>query len=131
MVNLKPAPDNEDMFHRMMDETSRIEMGVWPTIFGYRVRAGYVGSPYIHLDWCAGGDQNQVERLYSILYAILNNRAQENVFAKLPPCSKIKPYYNDSDFCMEILSHINEESIQQFTFPSLEQTKREWYLKFH
>ena len=47
-----PAEDTEDIYQRLVSEDGKIEMGIYPVIFGYRVRAGYVGSMICQLDWC-------------------------------------------------------------------------------
>lgn len=87
-------------------------MAIHPMLFGWRVRgwdgAGWDG--YVHLDWCGGNDQKDVERLYSVMYNILSNREEDSALAfdGVPPHSDIKPFYNDENFIREISSLIVE-----------------------
>ncbi len=57
--------DNDDLelFQRLVSEDGTIEMGIHPVIFGYRVRAGYVGNMFYELDWCGGDKQEDLEVL--------------------------------------------------------------------
>ncbi len=89
--------DNDDLelFQRLVSEDGKIEMGIHPVIFGYRVRAGYVGDMVYQLDWCGGDDQEQLELLYSIMKNILENKGG---FVGVPVVSEIKPFFNDTKF---------------------------------
>lgn len=89
--------DNDDLelFQRLVSEDGKIEMGIHPVIFGYRVRAGYVGNMIYELDWCGGDDQEQLELLYSIMKNILENKGS---FVGVPVVSEIKPFFNDTKF---------------------------------
>jgi hypothetical protein len=91
---MKSAEDN-DLYQRLVSEDGKIEMGIYPVIFGYRVRAGYAGQMSYELDWCGGDDQTQVELLYSIMKNILE---KNNSFKGVPMNSTIKPFYNDALF---------------------------------
>lgn len=97
------AEDHEEnlLFQRLVSEDGKREMGIYPVIFGYRVRAGYIGDSYVYLDWCGGDDQTQIELLYSIAKNILEN--QDN-FKGIPSNSKIKPFYRDEEFFNTIQS---------------------------
>ncbi len=93
---MEKAEAVDHLYERLISNDGRIEMGIHPVLFGYRVRAGYVGDVYYHLDWCGGDNQAQVEMLYSIMKNILISR---NDFSGIPSNSKIKPFYNDLEFC--------------------------------
>ena len=110
-MEMKLANDdpNTMMFHRRVSENEIVEMGVYRVMFGYRVRAGIVGSPFCHLDWCGGGNWKDVERLYSLCYAILSSREEsKKCFDGLPPVSQIKPFYNDFDFVRTLSQQAGE-----------------------
>jgi hypothetical protein len=95
------VPDNEEWFttNNMVSEKGTVEIGVWKVLFGFRVRAWFRGAGGAALDWCAGGDWKNVERLYSIALAILSKREENEIcFEGLPSCSKIKPFFHDADF---------------------------------
>ena len=92
--NMKQVEDN-DLYQRLVTDDGRIEMGIYPVIFGYRVRAGYVDRMSYELDWCGGDKQEDLELLYSIMKNILE---KNNSFTGVPMKSTIKPFYNDHLF---------------------------------
>ena len=100
---MKLVTANDDvsgaLFHRKISENNLVEMGVFRVMFGWRIRAGFCGKYVYELDWCGGGDWKNVERLYSICYAILSNREENRqCFDGLPMVSKIKPFFMDLEF---------------------------------
>lgn len=105
-MEFRQAQPNELMF-RLVDTTGTVEMGVGLVIYGFRVRAGRVGSSCYDLDWCAGAKQEHVEILYSTMRYILEQRAPHRTFYHgLPGSSRIKPFFNDWSFCAEIASYL-------------------------
>lgn len=102
-----PAEDDRlnQLYQRIVSEDGKIEIAVHPVIFGYRVRAGYVGDCYVHLDWCGGDDHSAVEMLYSIAKNILEAKGN---FEGIPDRSNIKPYYKDVDFMKELMKLTTE-----------------------
>lgn len=98
--------DNQNqLYQRIVSEDGKIEIAIHPVMFGYRVRAGYVGNTYVHIDWCGGSDHSAVEMLYSIAKNILENTGS---FKGIPSHSKIKPYYKDVDFMAEVMKFTTE-----------------------
>lgn len=91
------AEDDEEnlLFQRLVSEDGKIEIAVHPVMFGYRVRAGYVGRGWTEIDWCAGDKHPHVEFLYSVIKNILENKGN---FEGVPTHSNIKPYYKDLEF---------------------------------
>jgi hypothetical protein len=104
---MKQTKDNikENLFQRLVSDDGKIEMGIHPVMFGYRVRAGYVDRMIYEMDWCGGDDQAQLELLYSIAKNILENK---NSFEGVPPVSMIKPFYKDADFVKQIESLVTK-----------------------
>jgi hypothetical protein len=104
---MKHAEDcNENqIYQRLVSEDGKIEMGIHPVIFGYRVRAGFVGDCGVNLDWCGGDDHKQIEILYSVAKNILEHK---NSFHGVPTHSKIKPFYKDEEFVKEIMSLVTQ-----------------------
>jgi hypothetical protein len=97
-MNLKSSPGGM-LYYRLISESGLVEMGVWPVMFGYRVRAGFAGSMFVALDWCAGGNWPDVERLYSLCRAILTRRPDDHsCFDGLPGSSQVKPFFRDRAF---------------------------------
>ena len=100
MKFLEAQDDNENnLYQRLVSEDGNIEMGIYLVMFGYRVRAGFVGNGIYELDWCGGDEQTQLELLYSIMKNILEARGN---FRYVPPSSVIKPFFNDHDFVYRI-----------------------------
>lgn len=102
-----PAEDDNinQLYQRIVSEDGKIEIAVHPVMFGYRVRAGYVGDSYVHLDWCGGSDHSAVEMLYSIAKNILEAKGD---FKGVPSHSIIKPYYKDVDFMRDVMKLTTE-----------------------
>jgi hypothetical protein len=132
-MKFKPAPDNDkDMiYQRIVSEDGKIEIGIHPVMFGFRVRAGYVGNPWVHLDWCGGADHSAVEILYSMAKNILEAKGD---FRDLPPCSKVKPFYKDPSFIAEVMRHVvapmemvKLESLEQFRQKMLNNSINSFY----
>lgn len=97
----KSAPDDpfNSLIHRLVSENELVEIAVYRVLYGWRVRAGFVGSPFVELDWCGGGNWKDVERLYSLCLAVLSKREEGlDCFKELPMCSSVKPFYLDLDF---------------------------------
>lgn len=103
MIKFNPAEDDDHnlLYQRIVSEDGKIEIAIHPVIFGYRVRAGYVGDGWVQLDWCGGNDQAQLELLYSIAKNILEHKGN---FEGVPGKSNIKPFYKDFEFVDKILS---------------------------
>ena len=101
-MKLIPAPDDPYetmMTNRLVSEKGLVEMGVYRVLYGYRVKAGFVGDAGSVLDWCGGGNWKDVERLYSLCKAILERKSEsKKCFKGLPPFSLVKPFYNDANF---------------------------------
>ena len=100
-MKFKPAPEDAwtMMFHRLVSENELVEFGVYRVAYGWRVRAGFTNEPCVWLDWCGGGNWADVERLYSLCFAILSNREENReCFQGLPSYSTVKPFYLDLKF---------------------------------
>lgn len=98
-MKLISADDFNELLYRQVSENNLIEMGVYRVLFGWRVRAGFCGQAYCQLDWCAGNNWKDAERLYSLCHAILLQREEnKDCFDGLPTISKVKPFFNDLEF---------------------------------
>ena len=105
-MQLSPAPDDSrtGLFARLQSENAIVEMGIYRVMFGFRVRAGFCGRNSCELDWCAGANWSDVERLYSICRSIMMKRPEDSdCFAGLPRCSQVKPFFLDVPFTEAIL----------------------------
>jgi hypothetical protein len=94
-----PDDDKKLLANLIYSEKGLVEIGVHRVMFGWRVRAGFANQSTCELDWCAGGNWDDVCRLYSICKSILESR-EENLrcFYGLPTVSAIKPFYKDEAF---------------------------------
>lgn len=105
MKLVSAPPDRSNLlFHRLVSESGRIEVCVYPVAYGHRVRVGYTNSGCCVLDWCGGGRWSDVERLYSLAVAILSRRQEEGCFDGLPTMSRVKPFYLDEEF-VRVVGH--------------------------
>lgn len=101
MKQWKPTDDDEEnqIFSRRVSPCGKMFIGIYPVLFGKRIRAGYVGSDFVIIDWCCGSDQEYLKIAYSILLGYMQNGGK---FSDLPGSSNIKPWYNDPEFCKEV-----------------------------
>jgi hypothetical protein len=100
-MKLTPAEDDPltMMTHRLVSENQLVEIGVYRVAYGWRVRAGFVNAPCCELDWCGGANWKDVERLYSLCYAVLEKiNESKSAFLGLPMISRLKPFYLDLEF---------------------------------
>src|SRR5688572_28895435 len=75
-------------------------VGKLKMLFGYRLRAGYLNNNLCcELDICCGPLKKFYDELHHKVLLIINNNPLHQPFRNIPPSSKIKPYYNDIDFC--------------------------------
>lgn len=103
---MKLIPSKDDpgsLYKRLISEDGKIEMGIYPVIFGFRVRAGRIESSghssWYDLDWCGGDDIKQIQLLYTICRTILEKRdSSSSLFSGLPPASRVKPFWKDEEF---------------------------------
>lgn len=59
----------------------------------------------VELDWCAGANWEDVERLYSICRSILIRRDEHrDCFQGIPRYSKVKPFFMDREFTEHVLN---------------------------
>lgn len=106
-MNFKSAPDDPktNTFHRLVSENGLVHIGVFPVMFGFRVRCGFCDDPNtVKLDWCGGVNWDDVKRLYSLALSILKSRDEDrSCFDGLPLASKLKPFHRDKDFTAKVL----------------------------
>jgi hypothetical protein len=124
-MKFKEGKPDGDMPFRYVYEN--IEVGIYPVLFGFRVRAGYRGSATYYIDWCCGDNQHTVRTYFQLLLEILEYRIEKGwkineIFSELPPCSEIKPVFNDLKFLEYVLSYGRKE-LPLIHIPSLESLK--------
>lgn len=82
-----------------------IVLGVYPVLFGLRVRAGYKGDMYYHIDWCCG---DNMDLALITLAAARRVVVSKDGFDGVPGFSKIKPWPKDPDFSAILNRLLNE-----------------------
>jgi len=91
-MNFQHTEDMPHLTNRKVSGT--IELGVYRVLFGYRVRAGYIGNGYCDIDYCCGDDPVMISRVYSAVLTILSNRDEIYAFKDFP-IQNSKPMVND------------------------------------
>jgi hypothetical protein len=102
-IKLIKAMSTENFVCRLVSDDGKIEMGIYPVIFGFRVRAGYVGDLGCNIDWCCGADHRMLLFAYNACKKLLEEKGN---FGGIPPISEIKPYFKDSDFMKWLLENV-------------------------
>lgn len=95
MINFVEAPTTENMACRRVSEDGKIEIGVYPVLFGFRVRAGYIGAWGPTIDWCCGNDPVGLNIAYNFCLGLLGEGVP---FCEFIPSTRVKPVFDDADF---------------------------------
>lgn len=76
-----PDRPDEEFYHLHYSENDKVALWVAPVMFGCRVRVGMVKSMnfYHELDYCGGADQENMEELWSVIKAALENINEEQI----------------------------------------------------
>lgn len=126
-MEFKSSEPTENFIFREISENEIVEIGVYPVLFGFRVRAGFIKNDFFHIDWCCGNNQFVIERMFTILKLILEKREEDAYcFRLLLPNSKIKPFYNDPDFVIWLSKYI-PENLKEQKLPDLHILKNELF----
>jgi hypothetical protein len=92
-------PHGTGLRSRMVSENGLVEMGIYPVLFGSRIRAGFVGEPTCVIDWCCGDSQARLNSHYAAIFLYLKRREEDHsCFDGLPKTSDIKPCWLDEEF---------------------------------
>jgi len=123
-MKFHPVQDDLDgtgLTNRLVSENNVIHIGTYRVMYGWRVRSGLCKDLWgTRLDWCGGGNWEDVERLYSLLYGILSQREEmENCLNDLPECSSIKPFYKDHDFVRTVGEKAGNFELLKLEMPEL------------
>ena len=96
---------------RRVSEGGRWELGLYPMMFGVRVRLGIVGNGWCTLDYCAG--PNPAEQFF-LLGLVAGNlywlpeESSEVDLQSIFPRQRIKPMHLDKE-CLERLLGLGKE----------------------
>ena len=82
-----------------------ILVGKYRVLFGYRIRGGYEDSPCYEFDICCGSKEEDYNKVFEKIKFIIENF--EDPFDYIPTFTKVKPYYNDTEFIKWLENEIN------------------------
>jgi hypothetical protein len=122
MSKLNKAPSTENFVCRLVSEDGRIEMGIMPVLYGFRVRAGYVGDGCCPIGWCCGDSEVALMTAYSVLKLLLEKGI---AFDSMPSHSNIKPYFKDEFFSNWINENLKDVGELE-ALPPLDEIRREY-----
>lgn len=99
LINVNDDPHGTGLINRMESEGGLVEVGVYPVLFGARIRAGFVGFPYCEIDWCCGDSQRHLNsHMMAVCLFLMRREENMDCFDGLPETSRIKPCWKDEDF---------------------------------
>jgi hypothetical protein len=119
------SDSNENLLYRKVSENGEIEIGVWPVIFGYRIRAGYVGMSWCEIDYCAGDKLKDIEFTYAAALALLCDNKKFSEF----PIQNRKPIYNDPEFEAKLIAATSHLTLEKIDLSQLYEKRTEYLRK--
>lgn len=80
------------------------EIGIYPVLFGYRIRGGRISYYSCDIDWCFATDVIQMDKYYFLLQKYVDKLVEEgkNPFSSLPGISEVKPCFKDERFVKKL-----------------------------
>lgn len=118
------APDNlpDEICCRYIDEKHNVEIGIHMVMFGWRIRAGYIGDCWCQLDYCCGNDPRMVQYMLSVCKSILEkNNCDFDIF----PRQDIKPIINDPVCFIKLTELSGHGDFEMVDIPDLVKLRRE------
>jgi hypothetical protein len=106
------STDGEFIF-QMSSECNKIVIGVYPVIYGFRVRAGFIGDMFYYLDYCCGNEQGDIELIFSAVKNILEQRSIDDRQLFNFPHQEYKPFMKNITEFKQLISEINKETYQR------------------
>ena len=126
----KPAEPNINWAYREVSDGNFIEIGIYPVLYGMRVRAAFVGNQWSDIDWCCGLNQQTMNYAFSLLKYVLGQREENrDAFKGLPTHSRIKPFTSDLEF-LAILGGLMPDNLTVQKLPTIQKI-RDNYLQNH
>jgi hypothetical protein len=97
--------EDEIYYFTHSSESNLIFIGLYRTMYGVRIRAGFKDLPSCHVDWCCGDSVEIVNSFFNRLISILEKRKEDlDAFKNIPLLSDIKPLHKDTIFTEKIIS---------------------------
>lgn len=117
-----------DLYERI--ELDGVEIGIYPVMFGYRVRVGYVGRMSSELDLCGGDNLEMIDLLYNGCRLIVEGQHRMNVRDSRAwfkpqefPEQNVKPFYKDLDFLGKFCDLITRYRKDDIANPEMKVTR--------
>lgn len=105
-MNLQKAEETRDLKSRLSN--GHIEIGLYPVIYGFRVRVSVIGDSFCQLDLCGGNNLAMIDLLYNGCRKIIDGQIRENGHANFKefPIQHRKPFFKDTNFLKEFCNLI-------------------------
>lgn len=116
---------DEGLLFKSVSECGRIEMGVYPVLFGFRIRAGFAGYMCYEIDYCCGSEQEDVEFIYTMTRNILEQQEFSRKVFEVFPFQERKPFFTDVENFALFLKLIKPDFID-IKLPDIYAAKREY-----
>lgn len=126
-MNLQPVEQNQNYPIAHL-KSERWEMGIYPVMFGFRVRAGLIDAAGCEVDYCAGGDINALVQIYSYVFFLLSSLEETTAGHELSamlPTYACKPIQDDPQ-CWEKLSALVDNPPKEHQVAFLEKAIPHW-----
>lgn len=97
-MKFSSADPTDDLVVRLVSETGRWQVGVYPVLFGFRVRAGLTGTCWYALDYCAADNEIFLMQLLIAVVTILESYPEDVTEQQISadfPRYQIKPIDRD------------------------------------
>lgn len=79
-----------------MENGREFEIGIWPVLYGFRVRGYYPDDLYsVQLDWCCGNDMFLTTLTIELMKKLIIDKVPID---SIPRSSAIKPWNRDVNF---------------------------------
>lgn len=141
-------PDDDALLYRrtyQINELTTIEIGIYPMLYGYRVRVGLSGDMFYFVDYCCGDQLFWINTIYSLVlhklkvmiskmlnqfpnFGFLHHEVADYL-KKGFPMAQIKPIYKD-DNCLDNLKKDASIDMEIISIgPDLHQRKMDYISK--
>lgn len=107
---------NGQVFFRHICDEKSIEIGIYPVMFGFRIRARILDDMWYPIDYCGGAKHEEVEEIYNLVLNIL--KKQDTINWSVFPSWEIRPIHKDLQ-CISALRNLAGDIIDPVTIPDL------------
>lgn len=105
----------EGLFYKQHSEDGRWEIAIHPVIFGFRIVVSPIGLGVFDVNYCAGDELEDIERIYATVLTALTN----DIDPRRLPVQDRKPMCNDPDCWSKLLTIIKDMEIVAVPLPMI------------